>query len=292
MIDNIPNILKHIYDEIKNFTDIAIVHLNGDLKSVVLATILKESLGKENVYCLFLPYGNEINEINSTNELVNTDPSKIAKHLGVNFSKKYCYSLIQETNDNLIQLFSSIDILKNSEINLVSLKNSEVRSRMSLIYGLRYQLSFVTNKKTRVIGSVSLSEDFINSNPDEEEVFSDLLPLAELFESELEQLADYFIEKNILSSDLVIKKESFSVYENNLSKKLLKINYGELEKSIRKIASENWSDTEWSDIDELVWEKHVRNKNKIHLVKKLGLREKFCDDFGFKSDRNYNRSLR
>jgi NH3-dependent NAD+ synthetase len=287
MINNVPLILKHIYSEIKNFTEIAIVHLTGDLNSVLLTAILKESLGKENVYCLSLPYNDEFE-----NNQLYVNPLEVANHLGVNFSKKYIYSLTEETNLNLLQLFSNIPILKNSDISIYNLKNSIARSRMSLIYGLRNQLASITNKKTRVIGCSSLSEDFINAHIFEGEIFTDLLPLSELFESELNQICEFFFKEKIIKPDLIKRSENLTFYENNNSEKIIEIDFKELEKSVRKIASENWSDTEWTSIDELVWERHVSNKNKIQLTRKIALREKFCDDFGFISNRNFNRSLK
>lgn len=287
MIKDVPAILNHICSEIKNFTEIAIVHLNGDPNSILLTAILKKSLGKENVYCLNLPY-----QLEFENKLLYKDPKVVADELGVNFSKKYLYSLTEETNLNLIQLFSNIDILKNSSISLDNLKNSIVKSRMSLIYGLRQQLAFVTNRKTRVVGSISLSEDFLNNSITGEENFADIFPLAELFESELSQLSNYFLEENIIPFNLTDRTEYLNFYEDDDPNKLTKISYNQLEASIRKIASDNWSNSEWSHIDEFVWKKHFENKNKKQPIRTLSLREKFCDADGFRSIRNSNRSSR
>ena len=61
MIRDCEALAQHIYNEIRNLTDIAVVGLSGGADSSLTAILCAQALGIESVYGISMPY-NEIDE--------------------------------------------------------------------------------------------------------------------------------------------------------------------------------------------------------------------------------------
>lgn len=269
MIKNIDKLIETITSEISSFTEIAIIGLSGGADSSLVATLCSKALGPKNVYGLHLPH-------NITDEnTFNNRSKKLAAKLGIceyNVPIRGIYDQLEQTlNDNL------------GELSILNKGNIRARIRMSILYSTSHHLSETLKKKSRVIGTGNLSEDFIGYDTKGGDAVADIFPIGELYKSEVYQMLEYFVQQDTLNDDLIDRTPSAGLWEGQTDEEEIGYSYNEMEQSIRKLRDPKTgltiSDidiTSLSELDKFVQKRHLKNKHKHHAPPVIKLRT-FCD---------------
>jgi len=274
-IQKVQDLIKFSNKKINEFADIAVINLSGGVDSLVNTCLLVEALGAENVYTLHLPYG----DLDAAK--YNSNSMKIAKKLGVKFIYKSIGRSVDElcdindckTNDpDLIEGLSTLDK-----------GNVRARVRMTEAYKWASHISRITGKRVRVFGTGNLSEDFIGYDTKFGDSAWDLCVTGELYKYEMYQLADYFVAKGMIDEDMVDRIPTAGLWEGQTDEGELGFNWDQISESIKKIIEYD-NRGEWSHCDELVWDRHFKNKHKHMAPPILSLRKEFCGDGRFRSD--------
>ncbi|NLY70517.1 MAG: NAD(+) synthase [Clostridiales bacterium] len=156
----------------------AVVGISGGKDSSIVAALCKEALGKENVYGVLMPQGQQ-SDIDYS--------YKLCEYLGID----YCEINI---GDTVKALHNSIPL----ELNNVAVTNIPARIRMTILYAV----SAVVNG--RVANTCNLSEDWVGYVTKFGDGAGDFSPLADLTVTEIKQigrelgLPEMFIEKTPL----------------------------------------------------------------------------------------------
>ena len=269
MIKNIDNLITTITSEISNFTEIAVLGLSGGADSSLVATLCSKALGPKNVYGLHLPH-------NTTDEKTFNNRSKrLAAKLGI------CeYKLtIRGTYDQLEQILSD----NLGELSTLNKGNIRARIRMSILYSTSHHLSDLLKKKSRVVGTGNLSEDFIGYETKGGDAVADIFPIGDLYKSEVYQMLEYFVQQSTLNEDLIDRIPSAGLWEGQTDEEEIGYSYNKMEQSIRKlrdpetgITTNDINMTSLSELDKFVQKRHLKNKHK-HLAPPVIKLRKFCD---------------
>lgn len=269
MIKNIDKLITTITSAISNFTEIAVIGLSGGADSSLVATLCSKALGPKNVYGLHLPH-------NTTDEITFNNRSKrLAAKLGI------CeYNVpIRGTYDQLEQILSD----NLGELSTLNKGNIRARIRMSILYSTSNYLSGTLNKKSRVIGTGNLSEDFIGYDTKGGDAVADIFPIGELYKSEVYQMLEHFVQQSTLNEDLIDRIPSAGLWEGQTDEEEIGYSYNEMEQSIRKLrdhktglAIKAIDMTSLSELDKFVQKRHLENKHK-HIVPPVIKLRKFCD---------------
>ena len=154
---------------------------------------------------------------------------------------------------------------------------------MSILYSTSHYLSDTLKKKSRVVGTGNLSEDFIGYDTKGGDALADIFPIGELYKSEVYQMLEYFVQQNTLDVDLIDRTPSAGLWEGQTDEKEIGYSYNEMEKSIRKLRNPETglsiNDIDMcslSELDEFVLKRHLANSHKHLAPPVIKLRE-FCD---------------
>ena len=253
MIKDIPGVIKLLTDGIKKATDIATIGVSGGADSTLVTILSMLALGKENVYVYSLPHDDK--DIKTFNKR----SSELAKQLGVNHEilsiGKACLAAAEDSDYEGYYGISSLNY-----------GNIKSRMRMIYLYTMNQRVAEKTGQKCRVIGTGNLSEDFIGYDTKGGDALADIFPIGELFKSEVYQLLDFFVEKGLISDDLVDRIPSAGLEDGQTDEKDLGYSYNEMEPVI-KYCLENYTEMSYTiekedDITQFVWKRHVANKHK------------------------------
>ncbi len=269
MIKDIQKLINSITSEIRDFTDIAVVGLSGGADSTLVATLCTKALGPEKVHGLHLPH-------NPTDEKTfNSLSKKLAAKLGICGHTvpigATCEQLEKSIQDNV------------GELTTLNKGNIRARIRMTVLYSTAHHLSDTLNKRTRVIGTGNLSEDFIGYDTKGGDALADIFPIGELYKSEVYQLLEHFVANGTLDDDLIDRTPSAGLWEGQTDEEELGYSYNEMEKGIRKLrdpktglAMENIDNDSLTEVDNFVLKRHLSNIHK-HLAPPVTRLRKFCD---------------
>lgn len=243
MIKSNYKMLNLLINEIQKNVEIAVIGMSGGADSTLVATICALALGPENVYSLHMPYSAiDLKKFNSNSV-------KVAKKLKVNIKSVNIKKAVDELT-NALQM----------DLNSVNLGNARSRVRMNLLYAYSHELNHTfKNKKIRVMGTGNLSEDYIGYDTKGGDALADIFPIGELFKSEVYELLEYFVEKEILDKKMIDYNPSAGLWDGQTDEKELGYTYKEMEKSIRKFLLNKKAKT---DVDFFVEERHIKNKHK------------------------------
>jgi len=275
MIKDIDGLIKKVTTEIKAQTDIAVLGLSGGADSTLTAILCKLALGKENVYGLHLPY-NQLDK-----DTFNTASQKLAKHIGI--------------KDYTVDIGPAVDeidktIEKVTEYGMSDLAQGNARSRMRMIvlynfsnflslWGPKSELnnSGKLNPRVRVIGTGTLSEDFIGYDTKGGDSLADFFPIGSLLKSEVYQLLDYFKDQNIITEEMINRIPSAGLWDNQTDEDELGYTYNEMEPWVLKGKADVWKDHSSDPVGKFVMERHGKNSHKHEAPPVINLRE-FCEE--------------
>jgi len=265
---NISEVVEHICNEIKAFTDITVIGLSGGADSTLVACLCKQALGRENVYGIGMPF-NEFDR-----ETFNDVSESLASKLGVNYYVKPVTNIADSIDKQIL-----IPELC-PELTPVNSGNSRSRARMCVLYGVAHSLSTSCNKRVRVMGTGNLSEDFIGYDTKGGDALGDLFPVGELYKSEVYKFLDYFVENGLIESKHVNKTPSAGLEDGQTDEEDLGFTYDEMELGIRfcrgNLKNMPVIIKSISTVGEFVWNRHLCNKHKHEAPPTIGVR-KFLD---------------
>lgn len=197
-------IINFIQNEVKlrNTTGV-IVGVSGGIDSAVMAVLAVKALGSENVYGLIMPDA----DITPVSDI--TDAQNLSKSLGI----KYRIIKINEIKSSFLNLLHECD-------NNLILGNLVARIRMCILYyysGLLQRLVLGTSNKTEMeIGYFTKYGDG----------GADLLPLGDLYKTQIFELAEYLK----IPSNIVNKKSSARLWQGQITETELGISFERLDK--------------------------------------------------------------
>lgn len=220
MIDNKKAIIEHICQEIRKFTDVAVVGMSGGADSTLVATLCKLALGEDNVYGVHMPYG-ELDH-----EIFNARSVAVGYRLGV-------HKIIAPINQVVDPLVNTISNLVLDEVGEVNAGNARSRVRMMFLYGIGHHLSDVLNCRVRVIGTGNLSEDYIGYDTKGGDALADIFPIGDLFKSEIYQLLDHMRDEGHIDEEHIDRVPSAGLWDGQTDEKELGYTYDEMEPIIR-----------------------------------------------------------
>ena len=211
------SIVKWIKDTVGDCT--VVIGISGGTDSSVCAALCVEALGKDKVYGVLIPDG-EQKDIDKSEELV--------RHLGINYRiiniGSVTEALRKEFNWEFFgELINNHYIYENNKLNDVYETNTPARIRMTTLYGVAAILG-----NSRVINTCNLSEDWVGYSTKFGDSAGDFSPLAMITKTEVKQLG-YELG---LPKDLVEKVPSDGMSGMSDEEKL-GFTYEELDKYIR-----------------------------------------------------------
>jgi len=274
MIRNCERLLDHLYQEIRNHVDVAVLGLSGGADSSLTALLCMNALGKENVYGISMPY-NEV-DVKTFNAL----SARLAERIGINHLVRPVKKIADAIND---QIFT----LAGQEPGDMNKGNSRSRARMCVLYGVAHDLSSrLSGKRVRVMGTGNLSEDFIGYDTKGGDALADIFPIGELFKSEVYQLLEHFRDQGTIGEENINRIPSAGREDYQTDEADLGYSYDEMEKGVRfcldnmeRMATLDPAGKPEITLDEVtafVWHRHQTQKHKHEAPRVLHLRP-FCD---------------
>jgi len=227
-------IVKFIRERTKNFNG-AVIGLSGGLDSTVVAYLTVKAIGKDKVYCLLMPYGNQSI----------SDAEEIANLLGI----KYKIINIKPIVDTFQRV---ADFYKDK----ITSGNLMARIRMCLLYG-------VANKQKRiVIGTGNKTEIEIGYFTKYGDGGVDIEPIGDLYKTEVKKLAKYLG----VPEKIIKKKPSAGLWEGQTDEEEIGIDYNALD----SVLMGNKADKKLKKIVEKMKKKteHKRKMPEIAKVRK------------------------
>lgn len=210
----------------------AVVGISGGKDSSIVAALCKEALGKENVYGVLMPNGQQ-GDIDIARDLV--------KYLDI----EYCILNIQDSYNGIIQEInkSGINISDQSKTNLPP------RLRMSALYAVSQSIN------GRVANTCNLSEDYVGYATRYGDAAGDFSPLSNLTVKEVKAIGKSLNMPSKFVDKVPIDGLCGKTDEDNLG-----FTYEILDKYIRTGICEN------EDIKQKIDKMHEKNKFKLRLM--------------------------
>ncbi len=229
-----------------------IIGLSGGLDSAVVAVICKESLGRKNVLCIFMPD--------------QTTPDEDRKDYDYLVKK---FDLISKQID-ITNSVNQIQRIGSGKTSALALANIKARLRMMILY------KYANETKSLVCGTSNKSEILIGYFTKYGDGGVDFLPLGDLYKTQVYQLAKFIKIPN----KIISKPPSAGLWTGQTDEKELRINYETLDKILLGLER----DTDILDISKAVNVKksdverikklviNSRHKRSIPLIPKIGIR--------------------
>ena len=249
-------IQRKIVSYIKDHCDIAVIGLSGGADSTLVAILCKTALGADNVYGISMPY----NDLDV--QTFNSRSAKLASALGINH-KTIPITSISQAIDSCVSNFMDMDVTQ------LSSGNARSRSRMTVLYGVAGMLNGIfVDKRSRVIGTGNLSEDFLGYDTCHGDAAADFFPIGDLYKQEVYDMLDYFKEQGIITEEHIDRIPSAGLWDGQTDESELGFTYNEMAPAIeyfRKFPQllETPDDIiQSSDIIKFVRERHLANRHK------------------------------
>lgn len=258
MINDINKLVGTVVEELKDFTDIAVLGMSGGADSTLVATLCAMALGSINVYGYGMPY-NQNDE-----DTFNSMSAKIATKLGVNYKEISIHS-------SVISLGAAVLNATGRDLSSLNFGNIKSRARMTLLYSLNAQLAETTGKRCRVIGTGNLSEDYIGYDTKGGDALADIFPIGSLFKSEVYQLLDYFASIGYIGKNMIDRVPSAGLEDGQTDEEDLGYTYNEMEPAIRYLQSTAIKPAD-DEVAMFVNLRHENNKHKHEASKVIDLR--------------------
>lgn len=252
------NIHKHLVEEIKQLTDIAVIGLSGGIDSAVVSKLCYDALGPDNVYVVYMSdqiFGESFQRAKAFAEQCLP---------GAHFS----FTCIQSVAEGIAGKVRQCLGIKYT--NKVNRGNAASRARTNVLYGIAHELNNDNGgKRVRVIGTGNLSEDYIGYDTKGGDALADFFPIGGLFKSEVGLLAVLFRGIRTVSTtdfyntwDAIIYAEpSAELWEGQTDEEELGYTYQEMEGAIKFIIGEPYGSVA-DRVVQFVKQRHAQNKHK------------------------------
>lgn len=272
MIRDIPGLLAQLEREFKANMDIGVLGISGGADSTLVAILASKFLGRRNVYTISMPYNDH------DHETFNSRSAKLATMLDVNT----VIVPVDQISDCIVGAVDEAceELIGSQGINVVNAGNARSRARMTLLYGVAWELGNRLNNRVRVLGTGNLSEDFIGYDTKGGDSLCDWFPLGSLFKSEVYQLLDYFVAEGVITEDMIDRKPSAGLWDGQTDEDELGYSYNAMEPIVKEMLS--WQERGdldiypvQFDIEAFVLQRHFANKHKHQGPPVADLRE-YC----------------
>ncbi|MEF8848127.1 MAG: NAD+ synthase [Candidatus Thermoplasmatota archaeon] len=229
-----------------------VIGLSGGIDSAVTAILCKQTIGKENTKCVFLPD--------------DTTPEIDKKHQKILVKK---YDLNCKTK-NITKLVKNVEENSLIKPDTMALANIKARIRMVLLY------EYANVTQSLVCGTSNKSEILIGYYTKYGDGGVDIMPIGDLYKTQIYELA----KKLKLPKEIIKKPPRAGLMKNQKDEDELKLDYYQIDKILRGLEEkEEISKIAESNNVNIKEIKKIRNmriktqhKRRTPLIPKIGLR--------------------
>ena len=218
-MDKLDLNLKEVHNELVEFLrenfkkagfSKAVLGLSGGIDSALVAYLLRDALGKENVLAIMMPY-------KSSNPDSLNHAKLVVKDLGI--------------NSKTIEITDMIDAYFKNEKNLTFLRmgNKMARERMSILF------DYSAKENALVVGTSNKTEIYLGYSTQFGDAACALNPIGDLYKTNIWDLSRYLKIPN----ELIEKKPSADLWEGQTDEQEMGLTYKEADQVMYRLLEEN-----------------------------------------------------
>jgi len=211
--------LKEVHNELVEFLresfkkagfSKAVLGLSGGIDSALVAYLLRDALGKENVFAIMMPY-------KSSNPDSLNHAKLVVEDLGI--------------NSKTIEITDMIDAYFKNEKEATSLRmgNKMARERMSILF------DYSSKENALVIGTSNKTEIYLGYSTQFGDSACALNPIGDLYKTNIWDLSRYLKIPN----ELIEKKPSADLWEGQTDEQEMGLTYKEADQVLYRMLEEN-----------------------------------------------------
>ena len=211
--------LKEVYNELVEFLkrnfkmagfSKAVLGLSGGIDSALVAYLLRDALGKENVLAIMMPY-------KSSNPDSLNHAKLVVEDLGI--------------NAKTIEITDMIDAYFKNEKDATSLRmgNKMARERMSILF------DYSSKENALVVGTSNKTEIYLGYSTQFGDSACALNPVGDLYKTNIWDLSRYLKIPN----ELIEKKPSADLWEGQTDEQEMGLTYKEADQVLYRLLEEN-----------------------------------------------------
>ena len=211
--------LKEVHNELVEFLrenfkkagfSKAVLGLSGGIDSALVAYLLRDALGKENVLAIMMPYKSS-----------NPDSLNHAKLVVENL----------KINSKTIEITDMIDAYFKNEKEVISLRmgNKMARERMSILF------DYSSKENALVVGTSNKTEIYLGYSTQFGDSACALNPIGDLYKTNIWDLSRYLKIPN----ELIEKKPSADLWEGQTDEQEMGLTYKEADQVLYRMLEEN-----------------------------------------------------
>ena len=211
--------LKEVHNELVEFLresfkkagfSKAVLGLSGGIDSALVAYLLRDALGKENVLAIMMPY-------KSSNPDSLNHAKLVVEDLGI--------------NSKTIEITDMIDAYFKNEKEATSLRmgNKMARERMSILF------DYSSKENTLVVGTSNKTEIYLGYSTQFGDSACALNPIGDLYKTNIWDLSRYLKIPN----ELIEKKPSADLWEGQTDEQEMGLTYKEADQVLYRMLEEN-----------------------------------------------------
>ena len=188
----------------------AVLGLSGGIDSALVAYLLRDALGKENVLAIMMPY-------KSSNPDSLNHAKLVVEDLGV--------------NSKTIEITDMIDAYFKNEKEATSLRmgNKMARERMSILF------DYSSKENALVVGTSNKTEIYLGYSTQFGDSACALNPIGDLYKTNIWDLSRYLKSPN----ELIEKKPSADLWEGQTDEQEMGLTYKEADQVLYRMLEEN-----------------------------------------------------